>query len=46
MADRAEFVQVVDDFFDNLRAGRHEEGDVAEHLTLFDRGGESADEEH
>ena len=50
MADRTEFVQVVDDFFDNLRAGRHEEGDVAEHLTLFDRAGEgsgeSADEEH
>jgi tRNA-dihydrouridine synthase len=37
MADRAEFVQVVDDFFANLRAGRQVEGDVAEHLTLFDR---------
>jgi tRNA-dihydrouridine synthase B len=47
MADRAEFVQVVDDFFSNLSAGRHEEGDVAEHLTLFDRsGGEGVDEEH
>jgi len=43
MADRAEFIQVVDDFFANLRTGRHHEGDVAEHLTLFDRG-ESAED--
>ncbi len=47
MADRTEFVQVVDDFFANLRAGRHAEGDIAEHLTLFDRGGaDEGSEEH
>jgi nifR3 family TIM-barrel protein len=48
MADRTEFVRVVDDFFANLRAGRHAEGDIAEHLTLFDKtgsgGGEGSDE--
>ncbi len=44
MADRAEFIQVVDDFFANLRAGRHAEGDIAEHLTLFDKGGDGVGE--
>jgi tRNA-dihydrouridine synthase B len=43
IASRDEFRAVCDDFFANLGAGRIQEGDVAEHLTLFDRG--SADEE-
>jgi tRNA-dihydrouridine synthase B len=47
MADRPEFIQVVDDFFANLRAGRQPDNDIAEHLTLFDRSGHvGANDEH
>jgi nifR3 family TIM-barrel protein len=35
--DRSAFYSVVDDFFENLTAGRHSSDDIAEHLTLFDR---------
>jgi nifR3 family TIM-barrel protein len=38
IASRAEFDQLVDDFFAHLRAGGGH-GEAAEHLTLFDRGG-------
>jgi nifR3 family TIM-barrel protein len=36
IANAAEFTCVVDDFFANLRSGRHAQ-DAIEHLTLFDR---------
>ena len=45
IASRTEFRSVCDDFFANLGAGRIQEGDVAEHLTLFDRGGAGEDAE-
>jgi tRNA-dihydrouridine synthase len=46
IGSRDEFRSVCDDFFANLGAGRIQEGDVAEHLTLFDRNGSGEDAEH
>lgn len=44
IADRSAFYAVVDDFFNNLSAGRYGEDDIAEHLSLFDRGDKESDE--
>jgi nifR3 family TIM-barrel protein len=45
IADRAAFYAVVDDFFTNLSSGKHAEDDIAEYLSLFDRGNNDTEQE-